>query len=173
MTFTDAITTCFRKYATFSGRAPRSEYWWFVLFVVLVTMVLGFVDASLFGAPSETEPGGALLVPIWQLATLIPLLAAAWRRMHDTGRSGKVLLIPLAISFGLSAMLLLGIVGADVVGVDAADPAATSLALGGLGVMAVAMIVQLVVGILLLWWLTRPSQPDTNEYGPPPAEARV
>ena len=58
MSFTDAIRTCLRKYVTFSGRASRPEYWWFILFLFLGGMVASVLDGMLFGTVSvETAPG--------------------------------------------------------------------------------------------------------------------
>ena len=74
MTFVEAIQTCFRQYATFEGRASRSEYWWWVLFVVA-----GSLAAELIGS---------LISGVFALATLVPFIAVAARRMHDTDRSG-------------------------------------------------------------------------------------
>ncbi|HEY8876410.1 MAG TPA: DUF805 domain-containing protein [Roseateles sp.] len=74
MTFQESIQVCFNKYVDFSGRASRSEYWWFVLFVFLGSCVL-----SIFSH---------WLNLIFVLGTLLPQLAAASRRLHDTGRSG-------------------------------------------------------------------------------------
>lgn len=74
MNFTEAISTCFRKYGDFSGRAARSEYWWWELFLVLCTLA-----AALFG-----EKVSAL----FSLATLLPSLAVGARRLHDIDKSG-------------------------------------------------------------------------------------
>ncbi|MBQ5941959.1 MULTISPECIES: DUF805 domain-containing protein [unclassified Massilia] len=74
MTFTESISTCFRKYATFEGTASRSEYWWFWLFLVLVSVGLNIVSEQLSA--------------IFSLATLLPSIAAGARRLHDTDRSG-------------------------------------------------------------------------------------
>ncbi|HVL76186.1 MAG TPA: DUF805 domain-containing protein [Noviherbaspirillum sp.] len=79
MTFIDAIKTCFAKYADFTGRATRSEYWWFFLFVVLGSIAAGAI--------------ADVVHLLFMLATLLPSLAAAARRLHDTGRSGWLLLI--------------------------------------------------------------------------------
>jgi uncharacterized membrane protein YhaH (DUF805 family) len=84
MTFTESIKTCFSKYAEFNGRATRSEYWWYVLFIFLAGLALSFVSQTLSG--------------LFYLGTLLPSLAAATRRLHDTNRSGwfqLILLIPL------------------------------------------------------------------------------
>lgn len=85
MTFFEAIRVCLTKYAQFSGRATRAEFWWFALFVSLVTAALTYVSEGL---------GGAFLI-----AMLLPLLAAGARRLQDSGRSGwwqLFLLAPLA-----------------------------------------------------------------------------
>ena len=74
MTFQDSIQVCFKKYADFEGRASRSEYWWFALFVILVSVGLSMISSILAG--------------LFSLATLLPSLAAATRRLHDTQRSG-------------------------------------------------------------------------------------
>ena len=74
MTFQDSIKVCFNKYVDFSGRASRSEYWWFVLFVILGSFVTSLVSHWLY--------------VLFALGTLLPSLAAASRRLHDTGRSG-------------------------------------------------------------------------------------
>ncbi len=81
MTFTQSIKTCFSKYADFDGRAPRSEYWYFVLFLVLVNIFLKLVTASdvLFNG---------VLPSLFGLATLLPAVAVTARRLHDTDRSG-------------------------------------------------------------------------------------
>jgi uncharacterized membrane protein YhaH (DUF805 family) len=81
MNFTTSISTCFSKYATFSGRASRSEFWWFNLFAVLASWAGSFVGAILFD-------GGELFGNLISLALMIPLLAVGSRRLHDTGRSG-------------------------------------------------------------------------------------
>jgi uncharacterized membrane protein YhaH (DUF805 family) len=81
MTFTDAIKTCLTKYADFDGRASRSEYWWFVLFIVLVGLGASIIHEAIAG--------------VFYLATLVPSIAAAARRLHDTNRSGWLQLIVL------------------------------------------------------------------------------
>ena len=87
MGFQDAVRTVFGKYATISGRAARSEYWWWVLFVVLVNAVLATVDQALFGA--ETR----ILSAVFSLATLLPSICVAGRRLHDRDMSAWWLLL--------------------------------------------------------------------------------
>ena len=84
MEFNEAYKTCLlNKYATFSGRASRSEYWYFFLFLVLLAIVTSIIDAAIF-------PGNELMptYSIFSLLTIIPSISAAARRLHDVDRSG-------------------------------------------------------------------------------------
>ncbi|WP_181892908.1 DUF805 domain-containing protein [Falsiruegeria mediterranea] len=169
MGFSDAIRTCFRKYLVFSGRATRPEYWWFALFIILTSAILAFVDNLLFGSNPETSEGTRVLSSVFQLGVVIPMLAAGWRRLHDTGRPGWYLLLPLALSIVTMVMLLTGVVAFSVLEQGVDDPEALrgpAALLGGTGIM-VASILQLILSALMIWWLTRPSESGTNEYGPP------
>ena len=109
MGFVEATKTCLAKYFVFSGRAVRSEYWWFVLFVVVVSIVLAVMDAALFGMDAGTGESIQVLTPIFQIAVVVPMLAAGWRRLHDTGRPGWYLLLPAALSIATMFMLFSGI----------------------------------------------------------------
>jgi len=83
--------TVLRKYAVFEGRARRREYWFFVLFYILISIVLSMVDRVL-GLYSEAY-GMGVLGALFCLGVLIPSIAVGARRLHDTGRSGWWLLI--------------------------------------------------------------------------------
>jgi uncharacterized membrane protein YhaH (DUF805 family) len=99
MGFGDAVKTCFTKYADFKGRASRPEYWWFFLsyvIVYVVTLLLASASRGLYA-----------LVWIAALAYFLPLLAAAVRRLHDTGRSGWWYLIVLVPIIGWIILLVL------------------------------------------------------------------
>jgi uncharacterized membrane protein YhaH (DUF805 family) len=78
--FGQAFSRFWSKYATFTGRASASEFWWASLFVSIPSMVLTSTVISATGL--------WWLLSLWQLATIIPMLAISWRRLHDTGRSG-------------------------------------------------------------------------------------
>jgi uncharacterized membrane protein YhaH (DUF805 family) len=80
-----------KKYTVFSGRAQRAEYWYFVLFYVLISIGLSMIDGVVGTFDQETEVG--LLSGLFSLATLLPSIAVGARRLHDTGRSGWWLLI--------------------------------------------------------------------------------
>ncbi|WP_421287369.1 DUF805 domain-containing protein [Aeromonas veronii] len=83
-----------KQYAVFSGRARRTEYWMFVLCNVIVMQLLGMVD-KLIGGDKEFISG------IYSLAVLLPSLAVAVRRLHDTDRSGWWLLLVLVPIIGI------------------------------------------------------------------------
>lgn len=80
-----------KNYINFSGRAPRRGYWYFILFNVLIGIVLGFVDVMTGNFIQETGQG--VLGAIYSLAVLIPSIAVAVRRLHDTNRAGWWLLL--------------------------------------------------------------------------------
>lgn len=116
--FVDVIKTVFNRYVQFSGRARRSEYWYWILFYLIAVLALSLVDAMLFG-PGLAEVG--VLSNIFALGIFLPSLALTARRLHDIGRSGWWQLIGL---------------------------------------------VPLIGWVLMIWWLTRPSDPNDNQYGP-------
>jgi uncharacterized membrane protein YhaH (DUF805 family) len=111
MGFGDAIRSAFNKYATFSGRARRSEYWWFVLFCMLGNIAAGILDAAIFGFDAVVEPGMAayaapsLIGGLFSLAVFLPSLGVTVRRLHDTNRSGWWILIVLIPLVGFLILL--------------------------------------------------------------------
>ena len=129
MGFVDAIKTCFSKYATFSGRATRSEYWWFLLFYMIISIIP--------------------LVQIAVLALIIPQLAVSWRRLHDIGKSGLWLFLPMiALPFYMI------------------DLFSTQQA----GILSmIGLAISVVTTILLIVWLATAGKPVDNRFGPPPA----
>jgi uncharacterized membrane protein YhaH (DUF805 family) len=80
-----------KKYATFSGRARRQEYWMYFLIYFLISVVLMLVDGILHGG--DLQSGTGLLSGLFALGTLLPGIAVGVRRLHDTGRSGWWLLV--------------------------------------------------------------------------------
>jgi uncharacterized membrane protein YhaH (DUF805 family) len=96
VTFDQAVVTVFRKYADFTGRAGRAEFWWFTLFSTLVSMALSSLDAII---PDGSVRLGTSLASMWGIAVLLPSLAVAVRRLRDAGRSWTQLfwiLLPIA-----------------------------------------------------------------------------
>jgi len=99
MSFGAAISSFFTKYATFSGRARRSEFWFVVLFTTLVSVAISIVAPG-----TVTELNGfevqqqSMLSNLWSLATLVPSLSLTWRRLHDVNKSGNYfffILVPI------------------------------------------------------------------------------
>ena len=123
MSFGQAISTCFRKYATFSGRARRSEFWWFFLFVYVVSAILYVIGGALglqMGASNQefmisgtavpfVSSGIGVLNLIWGLATLLPGISVMVRRVHDSDKSGWLVLLGyvLILVCGIGGILLL------------------------------------------------------------------
>jgi uncharacterized membrane protein YhaH (DUF805 family) len=90
MTFTEAIRDAFAKYATFEGRSSRSAYWWFYLFLIIVTIAALVIDLALGSYP--------IIYGLATLALFLPELAVTVRRFHDAGHSGwwfLIVLVPL------------------------------------------------------------------------------
>src|SRR5262245_6901639 len=92
MTFGQSIATCFMKYADFSGRGSRPEFWWFVLFGALAGMILG----------AMSQVAGY----VFQVALLLPTLAAGARRLHDTDKSGLWWLMALVPVAGIIVLII-------------------------------------------------------------------
>ena len=106
MSFGQAVSSVLLyKYATFSGRARRSEYWWWYLFVTLVFVVAQILDRAVGLTYSDTTLYGGWIATIAAIVFLIPNLAVAVRRLHDTGRTGWWLLIGLIPVIGFFVLL--------------------------------------------------------------------
>jgi len=116
MGFTDAVKNCVRNnYLGFSGRASRSEYWWFMLFLQIVPIV-GYVLVFAYISVALGEEGATMsfetlmnllsLPSLVTLAFLLPALSVSVRRLHDTGKSGWMLLITLIPCIGLILWLV-------------------------------------------------------------------
>lgn len=94
----------FKRYVDFSGRARRREYWFFILFYLLISFVLGILD-SIMGTFSQ-EAGMGFLGTLFALASFLPGLAVSVRRLHDTNRSGWWMLIGLVPLVGAIVLLV-------------------------------------------------------------------
>ena len=170
----DALGRYARKALTFSGRASRSEFWWSALLATCVAIALSYaayrlnpIRGTLFlnvdGKVHMSELPLDHPVLAWLLSALIwmavaPLVASSWRRMHDTGRLGWVGFAPLVLAGAIGYWLLHRNLAAFV-----ASP-------GGLNPLLAPALVALCGLLLSAWWLTRPSDPGHNRYGPNPLE---
>ena len=148
--FGEAVKVCFQNYATFRGRASRSEYWWFFLFCILLGFVGGFLEAAM-------GRDGAVLSGLASLATFLPSLSVTVRRLHDTGRSGwwiggfYLALLPVGLGIGLLAAAA-----------EAAGGAPDATALGLLGLVSLLI---LGYGIAIFVFLCSRGTPGPNRFG--------
>ena len=110
MGFGTAVSTVLRKYVVFSGRARRSEFWWFALFSVVVGIVAGVIDTAL---GSDVSSGTGVVGGIVTLALLLPSLSVQVRRLHDTGRSGWWVLLNLLPVIGWIVLLVFYVIDSD------------------------------------------------------------
>lgn len=104
MTFQEAINSVFSNYANFSGRARRSEYWYFTLFNIIVSTVLSVLMRLTAGSAMFNL--FRIIEVVYSLAVIIPGLAVSWRRLHDTGRSGAWYLLILVPIVGAIVLLV-------------------------------------------------------------------
>ena len=163
MGFGEAIRVCFGKYARFGGRARRSEYWYFFLFTFLAGLLAGFLDAIIGRLAGVHD--FLLLSVISNLALLLPSLAVTVRRLHDTNRSG---------------WLLLGWIGYDVIvvvaynamlrGVDVSVEPNNSIVI----IAAVLLVLcALAYAIFLFVCMVLSGNEGPNFYGPDPRRPDV
>jgi len=101
MGFTDAISSGFRNYVNFSGRAVRSEFWFWVLFAIIASVVAKLIDFALFPS-SDVSPINSLV----GLALFLPGLAMSVRRLHDIDRSGWWILLVLIPLIGAIILII-------------------------------------------------------------------
>ena len=119
MSPTESVSSVFRNYINFKGRAQRSEFWWFTLFSFIVSVGLGIIGTAL--------PALNFLEWLYSLGVLLPSLAVTARRLHDTGRTAWWLLLLLVPVIGWIALLVMAIIpgtrggnryGPDPLGID-------------------------------------------------------
>lgn len=101
----------FKKYVDFSGRARRKEFWYFILFNMIVTLVLAFIDASMFGSNQHATFG--MLSMIYGVVALLPGLGVSVRRLHDTDHSGWWLLVGLLPLIGGIVLLVFSLMDSN------------------------------------------------------------
>lgn len=132
----------FQKYAQFSGRSTRSEYWWFIVGNIIIATVLLFINID-------------ILLNILFLVIFIPYLAVGARRLHDVGKTGWLQLLGIVAELLLPSLVIL--------------LALTSGRVQSVQIILIILIIFLLISIIWLFILTiRDSTPGANKYGPNP-----
>ena len=108
MKFTESVKTVYSKYAKFSGRATRSEYWWFVLFWYAIILC-----AVLLGVATGIDKPILALIGIFGAISFIPIVALRVRRLHDIGKSGWWIFLGLVPYIGGFILFLFSVIGSD------------------------------------------------------------
>lgn len=141
MNFQQAVRSGFSNYVNFSGRAVRSEYWYWALFVFIVDIPALLIDLVIVN-----HRHGPLEI-VWHLATFLPSLALAVRRLHDTDRTG----------WWLPALFVVALL--------------LALIFAFTDILPMAVIVVLIGMLVLVYWFCQPGTPGPNRFGPDPFDA--
>jgi uncharacterized membrane protein YhaH (DUF805 family) len=145
------VLTPIRKYAQFSGRAPRAEYWWYYLVLLIAYLGAVFIDRKI--GSRIVGPYGILAVLLW-LGLLIPTLAVGVRRMHDTNRTGWWILAPVVPY----------VIGFTMAGPAVLDPARLAEEGGAM----IFLLLGFVLAIVVLVFTVLPGTAGPNDHGPDP-----
>ena len=166
MGLVEAVKVCFKKYIDFTGRARRSEYWWFAFFTFLLSMACSYVDAWLKGLA-----GVQFVDSIAALVVFLPSLAVSFRRLHDTGHSGWW--IGTGWLFLLASMLVgVWYAGGDLVTMFNAykdgfyELGRAAYHAGAIG--SVPIVLWSIIAIAVLIFTLTDSQEEENKYGRSP-----
>ena len=178
MPFWTAVKTCFKKYFDFTGRARRSEYWWFVLFASIIYFVwilicsffLAFWIATSINGETYSSPMvplmsyvGLMILPM--LALFIPQYAVQTRRLHDTGRSGWWIVASLVVSLAYMIVYFSVMMPMFENGIDEM-PAFFSTPM--MIVVAILGMISMLLSVVILIFTVMDSQRGENKYGPSP-----
>lgn len=155
--FVGAIKLFFKNYVNFSGRSTRSEYWYAYLFLIIVNAIVRGIDNAM-----ETSA----LESLWSLAIFIPNMAIAFRRLHDTGKSGKIYILTAVVTV-IWAIISIVSLGAWIIDLYSGSPTMDSAG-SALGFVLFLGLGPLALAIYMLVLLCQPSQPTENQYGRAP-----
>lgn len=139
------------KYADFNGRAPRAEYWWYALGLIIVAVVLSIVE-NILGLKGMILGLYGPMTGLFWIATIVPGLAVGTRRLHDTNRSGLwlLLMVPYLITLVIAMRAM------------------TSGDFAAIGTAGLLSLLGLALCLVLLVFMVLPSSPGQNRYGPNP-----
>ena len=175
LSFKEAVKICWEKYSDFTGRARRSEYWWFCLFSTIV-LLLPFIVLAICFASDSTVIGviAAIVICIIALALIVPSLSVQTRRLHDTGRSGwwivwniiasVVSSIAEIFAFGLSNYMEAATTPSDIDMLGAIMDKSMPLFI----VVGLLYLLNLGISLAIFVFSLFDSDVDENKYGPSP-----
>ena len=183
MSFVDAVAAGFKNYFNFRGKASRSEFWYWVLFTILLSLVLGTIETVIWpAAPLDSEDIEAVLnatlsapTPLTSLANLllfIPGLSVTARRFHDAGFSGKWLLL-LLVLVAYSTFAVIGVVAISVdyfgSGLPSADEIPLEVVMSMIFLIAPIFALGFAVFVIHVIFALKPSRSfyDGNKYVEP------
>ncbi|KDN56560.1 DUF805 domain-containing protein [Flavobacterium seoulense] len=147
----------FQNYANFNGRARRSEYWYFTLANIIVSIILTLLDNAL-----GTKFGNSgILNTIYSLGIFIPSLAVSVRRLHDIGKSGKLLLLTYGI---MIVLVIVMVVSGLSLFMSGSAPSMSSLGVAFFG----PLLALLAISIWMLVLFCTEGEKGSNKYGPDP-----
>ena len=180
-----AVKAGFRQYLRFSGRATRPEFWWWMLFIAVASIILGIIDGIISAAAGSGFVDFEPLSTLFGLATLLPTLAITSRRLHDIGKSGWWQLLwyaAMGLAWAVAAVLLFialaGIfaaLGWSAISGGLAEALLTGALYAALPALLAFIAALAITPGVIIWaiiWLVRPGEPAANRYGPDPRAAR-
>jgi len=159
MNFVQAIESCYKNYFNFSGRARRSEYWYFVLWTLILTIaVFIFLGVMLLYVKTNillalVSVGLELITALVLLGSLVPLWSAQVRRLHDMGRSG----------WWAGASILLAIFN-EIGALTSLHKTVSAADLGGLLWRFAFDVAGLILAFVILFFLVQPSREENNRF---------
>jgi uncharacterized membrane protein YhaH (DUF805 family) len=144
-----AVKTVYSKYATFSGRASRAEYWYFFLFTIIAGAALSAIDTTLASA--------------FSIANFLPNIAVAVRRLHDTNRSGKMIIALILVE----VILFFVVVVSFAVGLSGAISGVSDAATGGSIGVLVGVVLFVALAIYWIYLMAKRGDEGPNRFGNP------
>ena len=185
MTIQESVKVCLQKYADFSGRATRAEFWWWLLATTVVSFAISAVDTAISALMrSVTEFAFSPFSTSFGLAILLPNLAVTARRLHDIGKSGWWQLVWIVIAgagwiifaIGIAITVIMLFTGGSVASIKEGEFFSNvefADFLPAISTLVIALLVNLAVFIWYLIWLVRQGDNGANRFGPDPRAIAV
>jgi len=170
MSFAGSVRSCFSKYATFSGRATRSEFWWFYLFFFITVLAADIAGHVVFGPSSVEDTSNDVFAKLLWWVNILPFAAVACRRLHDSGRSGWYLFFLFVFPFVLFYFfgLAWSLSDSTIRALGDSDFLRDASEIFGIIGLTAIVILYFGLGVLVNWSLISPTDPQANKYGPVP-----